>query len=132
MKITISLIAFITGIAFSDIIENILSEQLQFISIFLVVILDLIFGAAKAFNQKNFKTSKSMKSVFMLVAFWSLLSVVLVIEMTYEYMSFLSEAILLPIILLEIISILKNMHVLGLLTGEALGRILKNIDKHKE
>lgn len=132
MKTLAIIASFIIGTLFSGIITKILDEEAQFIAILAVVFLDAVFGIARAISKKEFETKKAFKGVYMLVAFWLLLAVVLLIEMGYPFASFLSEAILLPIITFQIISILKNMHLLGLISGSLLDRILSNIDKHKE
>jgi hypothetical protein len=67
----------------------------------------------------------------MLVAFWLLLAVVLTIEKGFPFASFLSEAVLLPIISFSLISALKNMQILGLIENSLLNEILSKIDKHK-
>ena len=124
--------AALFGTAYSDIIDDFLAEKHQFIAITAVVLLDLCFGVVKALRFGNYKTKKAFKSVFILVAFWSLLAVVLLIEKAYPFMTFLSEMILLPIILFQLISILKSMQILELINNETLKNILSNIDKHKE
>lgn len=120
------------GALFSDIIELFVTEKYQFVAVFAVVIVDLIFGVFRAFKQGEFQTRKAFKSLWMLGGFWLLLATVLLIEKGYHIASFLSEAILLPILLFQIISIVKNMHLLGLISGGLLTRILQNIDNHKD
>ena len=132
MKTKLILTLFAGGAIFSDLIATFLNAKYQFIAIAAVVILDLLFGIAKALNLQNFETKKSFKSVFMLVAFWGLLATVLTIEKGFPFASFLSEAILLPILVFQLISILKNLQLLGLISNELLTKILSSIDKHKE
>lgn len=132
MKTKILLYAFSFGAITSQWIEMLVDAQNQFIAIFFVVLLDAVFGIAKAFKLGNFETKKTFKAVFMLVGFWLLLATVLTIEKGFPFASFLSEAILLPILLFQLISILKNMHLVGLINNTVLTKILSNIDKHKE
>lgn len=132
MKIKIIFWAFSVGAITSEWIELIFNSRDQFIAIFFVVLLDAVFGILKAFRLKNFETKKTFKAVYMLVGFWFLLSTVLTIEKGFPFASFLSEAILLPILLFQLISTLKNMQLLGLISNSTLVKILDNIDKHKE
>ena len=132
MKTKILIYAFSFGAITSQWVEMLIDAQDQFISIFFVVLLDATFGILKAFKLKNFQTKKTFKAVYMLVGFWLLLATVLTIEKGFPFASFLSEAILLPIILFQLISALKNMHLLGLIENSTLTKILANIDKHKE
>jgi phage-related holin len=90
------------------------------------------FGIWKAFKQDSFETRKAFKAVIMLVAFEALLAVLLTIEKGFPFASWISEAVILPIIMFELISILKNMHLIGLIDNTLLAKILKNVDKHKE
>ncbi|NKI28267.1 phage holin family protein [Arenibacter sp. 6A1] len=128
---TLTLATFSIGAILSDLIAHLLDHKYQFLAIAAVVILDSVFGMAKALYLKNFETQKTFKSVFRLVAFWGLLATVLVIEKGFPFASFLSEAILLPILLFQVISILKNMNIVGLISNETVTRMLENIDKHK-
>ncbi|MCG8734015.1 phage holin family protein [Tenacibaculum finnmarkense genomovar finnmarkense] len=131
-KLLLFMSSFIMGGIISELTADFLTAKYQFIAIFAVVVLDAFFGIAKAFKIGNFETKKSFKAVFMLVAFWALLATVLSIEKGFPFASFLSEAILLPIILFQLISTLKNMQLVGLLNNNTLNKILSNIDKHKE
>jgi toxin secretion/phage lysis holin len=126
------IIFFSLGAMCSDIIDDFLIEKYQFLSIFLVVFTDMIFGIAKALKVGNFETKKAFKGLWMITAFELLLAVLLLIEKGFPFASWISEAVLLPIIVFEIISILKNMSILGLINNTVLSKILKNVDKYKE
>lgn len=132
MRTKILVTAFSVGAMFSELFEDFLTAKYQFIAIFFVVLLDATFGILKAFKLGNFQTKKTFKAIYMLVGFWFLLATVLTIEKGFPFASFLSEAILLPILLFQLISTLKNMQLLGLLNNDTLTRILSNIDKHKQ
>lgn len=121
-----------TGAIFSGLITNLVDNKGQFLAIGAVVVFDLVVGVGKALYESDFETKKAFKGVFMLVAFWGLLATVLTIEDGFPVASFLSEAILLPIIIFQLISIVKNLHLVGLISGPLLDRLLINIDKHKE
>lgn len=131
-KVSLLLASSVFGGICSEAITIIINEKWQFISIALVVILDAFLGISRALIKKEFETQKAFKGIFMLVVFWAILGVVLSLEKGFPYASFLSEAILLPICLFQIISIIKNAHLLGMINGDLAQKILKNIDKHKE
>ena len=132
MKTKLLIAAFSFGAMFSEWLQMILDAQDQFFAILFVVLLDAFFGIAKAFKMGNFETKKTFKAVFMLVGFWFLLATVLTIEKGFPFASFLSEAILLPILLFQVISTLKNMNILGLIDNPTVNKILATIDKHKQ
>lgn len=132
MKIKTLIYAFSFGAISAEWIQLLLDAQHQFIAIFAVVVLDAFFGICKAFKLGNFETKKTFKAVYMLVGFWLLLATVLTIEKGYPFASFLSEAVMMPILLFQLISTLKNMQLVGLINNNTLLKILSNIDKHKE
>jgi len=131
MKTKLLLYTFGMGAVFSELINSFIAEKYQFISILFVVVLDFTFGVLKSFKLGNFETKKTFKAVYILVAFWFLLAVVLTIEKGFPFASFLSEAVLLPIMSFSLISALKNMQILGLIENSLLNEILSKIDKHK-
>jgi phage-related holin len=131
-KTLLIVLLFSLGAMCSDVIDDFLIEKYQFLAIFLVVFLDLIFGIAKALKLGNFETKKTFKALWMITAFEMLLAVLLLIEKGFPFASWISEAVLLPIIVFQIISILKNMSLLGLINNTVLIKILKNVDKHKD
>lgn len=131
MKTKLLLYTFGMGAVFSELINSFIAEKYQFISILFVVVLDFTFGVLKSFKLGNFETKKTFKAVYILVAFWLLLAVVLTIEKGFPFASFLSEAVLLPIISFSLISALKNMQILGLIENSLLNEMLSKIDKHK-
>jgi phage-related holin len=61
-----------------------------------------------------------------------LLGTVLVIERGFPFASFLSEAVILPILVFQLISIIKNLNRLGFINGELADKILSKIDNHKD
>jgi hypothetical protein len=132
MKTKLILFAFSFGALTSQWVAMLLDAQHQFIAIFTVVLLDAFFGICKAFKLGNFETKKTFKAVYMLGGFWLLLATVLTIEKGFPFANFLSEAIMMPILLFQLISTLKNMQLVGLINNNTLLKILSNIDKHKE
>jgi phage-related holin len=59
------------------------------------------------------------------------LTVLLVIEKGFPGTGWLSETILLPFIIFQLVSALKNASMLGLIEGKVLLEILDKIDLHK-
>lgn len=133
MKLKTELLLLTSGLGalLTELLNLMISEKFQFIAVVAVVLLDALFGISRALINKQFETQKAFKGVFMMVAFTSLLATVLIIEEGYPFASFLSETVLLPIIVFQVISILKNMQLLGLISGTLLDKIIENIDKHK-
>ena len=116
----------------------VLENQHAFIAITGVVALDWIFGMWKAAVTKlpngktAFENGKAIKIAWYLVTYWLVLSVVLMIEKGFPFASWLSEAIMLPIIVFQLISALKNASKIGLIPKGVLLKILENIDSYKD
>jgi phage-related holin len=132
MKTKLLIISFYIGAMITEITGLFIAEVYQFLAILLVVLLDASLAMARAYKIGSFETNKALIGVVKLVVFWALLATVLIIEKGFPFASFFSEAILLPIIVFQIISIIKNLHLLGFISGALADKILNNIDNHKE
>jgi len=132
MKSKILIYSFSMGALFSEIIDMFLVEKFQFIAILFVVMLDTSLAMTKAYKDGRFETQKAFRSIVMLVLFWALLGTVLVIERGFPFASFLSEAVILPILVFQLISIVKNLNRLGFINGQLADKILSKIDNHKD
>lgn len=104
----------------------------MFMAILFVVTFDWCIGVALALKSCNFETRKAMKIVWYLSSYWLLLFMLLSVEKASPAAFFLSEAVILPILVFQIISSAKNMELLGLIKSETFKAILKNVDNHKE
>lgn len=103
-----------------------------FFAILIVVVIDWLFGVALALKNKQFETQKALKIVYYLVAYWLMLIAVLSIETGYPTAFWLSEAIIMPILVFQIISMIKNLILLGIINNSLAKEMFKNIDKYKE
>lgn len=131
MKTKILILSFSMSAMFTEISGILVAEMYQFIAILCVILLDTTLAMIKAYKSSTFETNKSFKAVIMLVLFWALLATVLIIEKGFPFVSFLSEAVIVPILLFQIISIIKNLSLLGYINNELAKKILSNIDNHK-
>ena len=103
----------------------------QYLSVAFVIFADGFFGMWAGFKREGFKTFKAIK-VLKTLGFWIiLLSAILTIEKGFEGTSWLSETIMSPFLVFQLISILKNASMVGIVKNELLTRILDKLDKHK-
>ena len=114
-------------------------NQDSFYAIFALVGIDWVFGMARAAfviklenGKSSFEIRKAIKVVYYWATYSTLLALMLMVERGFEYASWLSEAIMLPIIVFQIISILKNASHLGMIPKGVLLKILDNIDNYKD
>lgn len=103
----------------------------QYLSVGLVVFADGFFGIWAGIKREGFQTRKAL-SVLKTFGFWViLLSVILSIEKGFAGTSWLSETIMAPFLVFQLISILKNASMVGVVQNELLVQILDRLDKHK-
>jgi len=103
----------------------------QYLALVAVVMTDGFFGVIAGTKNEGFKTFKALKVLRTLVVWIMFLTVLLVIEKGFPGTGWLSETILLPFIIFQLVSALKNASMLGLIEGKVLLEILDKIDLHK-
>ena len=103
----------------------------QYLSVALVVFADGLFGVWAGIKREGFQTRKAL-SVLKTFGFWVImLSVILSIEKGFTGTSWLSETIMAPFLVFQLISILKNASMVGIVKNELVTQILDRLDKHK-
>ena len=103
----------------------------QYLAIMALIFADGFFGVIAGVKKEGFKTYKALK-ILRTFAYWIIiLTVVLAIEKSFEGVNWLSETIITPLIVLQLISALKNASMAGFVKMEELNRLLDRIDKHK-
>jgi phage-related holin len=130
LLITLSLttaLAFV-GSYFMDLTANNIE---QYISVSLIIFADGFFGVWAGMKREGFKTYKALKVLKTLMFWIIMLSVILSIEVGFDGTSWLSETIMAPFLVFQLISILKNASMVGVVHNELLNQILDKLDKHK-
>jgi hypothetical protein len=128
--IIITMSSFFTFV-FSYIYDITLTHQDTFISVIVVVLVDGLFGILKGIKHEGFKTYKAIKVLKTLVVWVLFLGTVLTVEKGFEGVNWLSEVIITPFIVFQIISALKNASMAGYIEASLLNELLDKIDKHK-
>lgn len=134
MKLTlVTILSFTTGLAFvCAYFGNLaLANVEQYFAVIALIFLDGIFGIIAGTKREGFKTYKALK-VLKTAATWTIiLTSLLMVEKGFAGTSWLSETIIVPFIIFELISILKNAATAGLIQQSLLTEILEKIDRHK-
>ena len=103
----------------------------QYLALIAVVFLDGFFGVIAGAKREGFKTFKAL-SVIRTAAVWCMfLTVILLVEQGFKGTSWLSETILIPFVVFQLISALKNASMCGFIKADVLNQILDRIDNHK-
>jgi hypothetical protein len=111
---------------------NLTSENVeQFLAVGFVIFADGFFGVWAGMKREGFQTCKALR-VLKTFGFWVvMLACILSIEKGFTGMGWLSETIIAPFLVFQLISVLKNASMVGIVKNELLTQILDKLDKHK-
>ncbi len=103
----------------------------QYLATAAVVLLDGFFGVIAGVKREGFQTRKALKVIQTMVVWIMFLTVLLTVEHGYPGTSWLSETVLVPFLVFQILSALKNASMAGFIKADLLNTILDKIDNHK-
>jgi phage-related holin len=136
MKLSLPLLAitsFTAGVTFmcSYFMNLTMANSDQYLAIVGVMFLDGIFGIIAGCKREGFQTRKAIKVLRNTVAWMVILTVILMVEQGFAGTAWLSEVIVVPFMVFQLISALKNASMSGFIQMSLLNQILDKIDKHK-
>ena len=123
-----TLMAFVGSYFFKLTADNIE----QFLAVGLVIFADGFFGIWAGTKQEGFQTRKALKVPKTFIFWIVMLACILSIEKGFTGTSWLSETIMAPFLVFQLISVLKNASRAGIIQNELLTQILDKLDKHKD
>ena len=103
----------------------------QYLVLIAVVFIDGFFGIAAGIKREGFQTRKAVRVLQRAVGWSVFLTVLLMVEKGFAGTAWISETVIIPFIVLQIISALKNASMAGFIKTEELNKILDRIDNHK-
>ena len=122
-----SVVAYILSYIFYVTSNN--SEQ--YLAVIAVMFMDGFFGICAGVKKEGFKTCKALQILKNIFTWIIILTVTLMVEKGFSGTYWLSEVIITPFLIFQIISALKNASMAGFIKGKLLNEILDRIDKHK-
>jgi predicted Na+-dependent transporter len=122
-----ALLAFICSYFFNLYMNN--SDQ--YLAVIGVMFLDGIFGIIAGTKREGFKTHKALSILKNTFVWLLILTAVLMIEKGFMGTSWLSEVIIVPFMVFQLISAMKNASLSGYIKSGLLNEILEKIDRHK-
>ena len=134
MKTTQSIIALTSmsiGFICSYFMELTMQNAEQYLAITTLVFADGFFGIIAGIKREGFKTYKAIKILRTLIFWVVMLTLILVVEKSIPGAGWLSETMLMPLVIFQLISTIKNASMAGFIKASVLNKILDNIDKHK-
>ena len=103
----------------------------QYLAVAALVFADGFFGVIAGIKREGFKTYKAIKILRTLLFWVVMLTLILVIEKSIPGAGWLSETILMPLVIFQLISVVKNASMAGFIKADVVNKILDTIDKHK-
>jgi phage-related holin len=103
----------------------------QYLALIAVVMIDGFFGILSGIKREGFKTFKAIKVLRTVIVWIMFLSVLLLVERGFPGTGWLSETVIIPFIIFQLISALKNASMIGWIPSSLLNQILDKIDLHK-
>jgi phage-related holin len=103
----------------------------QYMAVIAVMFMDGFFGIIAGTKREGFKTCKAIQVLRNIFTWIVILTVTLMVEKGFTGTAWLSEVIITPFLIFQIISALKNASMAGFIKGKLLNDILDQIDKHK-
>ena len=133
MKISTVLLSIVTVVSFTcSYFFNLTMDNIeQYLALTAVVFIDGFFGIIAGTKREGFKTYKALKILKTYFAWLVILTTILMIEKGFVGSGWLSETVLIPFLVFQLISALKNASMAGFIKIEEVNSILDKIDKHK-
>ena len=104
----------------------------QYLALIAVVLFDGFFGIVAGTKREGFQTRKAIKVLRTAVTWVAILTILLLVESAFKGTLWLSETILVPFIVFQLMSALKNASNAGFIKADLLNQILEKFDKHKD
>ena len=103
----------------------------QYLALIAVIFIDGFFGIISGMKREGFQTRKAVRVLKRAVTWVAFLTVILMVERGFKGTAWLSEVVIIPFVVLQLISALKNASMAGFIKTEELNKILDRIDNHK-
>jgi len=132
-SILLAITATATSMSFicSYFLELYMGNIEQYLGLLAVIFIDGFFGIAAGVKREGFETRKAVRVLQRAITWIVFLTVIIMVEKGFVGTAWLSETIIVPFIILQLISALKNASMAGFIKAELLNEILDRIDKHK-
>jgi len=129
--LSITSVSAVCAFICSYFMELYMNNQDQYLAVVSVMFLDGIFGIIAGTKREGFKTHKALSILRNTFVWMLILTTVLMIEKGFGGTMWLSEVIIFPFIVFQLVSALKNASMAGYIKAGLLNQILDKIDNHK-
>jgi len=129
--LTITSISGLCAFICSYFLNLYMNNQDQYTAVIGVMFLDGIFGIIAGSKKEGFKTRKALGVLRNTFVWIMILSAILMVEKGFSGTGWLSEVIVVPFMVFQLVSALKNASMAGYIKMSLLNDILDKIDNHK-
>jgi len=129
--LTITSISGLCAFICSYFLNLYMNNQDQYTAVIGVMFLDGIFGIIAGSKKEGFKTRKALGVLRNTFVWIMILSAILMVEKGFSGTGWLSEVIVVPFMVFQLVSALKNASMAGYIKMSLLNEILDKIDNHK-
>jgi phage-related holin len=129
--LTITSVSALCAFICSYFLNLYMNNQDQYTAVIGVMFLDGIFGIIAGSKREGFKTHKALSVLRNTFVWIMILSAILMVEKGFNGTGWLSEVIVVPFMVFQLISALKNASMAGYIKMSLLNEILDKIDNHK-
>lgn len=119
------------GFMASYMLEVTINNSAQYIAVCALVLVDGIFGIIAGVKREGFMTFKAIRLIKNLFSWVIILTTLLLAEMAFPSIFWLSETIMTFFAIFQIISTLKNASMSGFIKSDTVNELLDKIDPHK-
>ena len=132
-SILLTITATATSMSFicSYFLELYMGNLEQYLGLLAVIFIDGFFGITAGIKREGFETRKAVRVLQRAITWIVFLTVIIMVEKGFAGTAWLSETIIVPFIILQLISALKNASMAGFIKADLLNEILDRIDRHK-
>jgi phage-related holin len=103
-----------------------------YIAIVVLVVCDWVSGVVIAVDKGDFRTDRALTILWRLFAHIALFYFATVFSKNVNVLFWMNEAMVAPIVIANLLSLMKNLTLLGVIKGDVILAFYKNIDKYKE
>jgi phage-related holin len=122
---------FTLGSLSSFVVDWIYDPAVSFYALILLIIADHISGMSLAWKRDVFETRKSIRILWTLLSHTALLAFANSLSKGSDVLAWMNEGVFVPLVMVNLVSLIKNLSLLGLIKKDFAGIFYKKIDVYK-
>jgi phage-related holin len=129
--LTISMGGFTLGAVSSFVVDWVFDPAVSFYALILLIIADHISGMTLAWKRDVFETRKATRILWTLMSHTALLAFANSLSKGSDVLGWMNEGVFVPLVMVNLVSLVKNLSLLGLIKKDFARILYKKIDVYK-